>query len=191
MCGGAKPNLPIWLNEALYAAPHGVLLIASCGWWSVLGFIGASLCKRTGHGSGMDLGHTVNDPTPHGYEKLEYPLLWLRPYLSPYWFDFTLMAWIGVCLAFTTGLLWALFINPFWGIVYILSGSLSAVAYAIGWKVYPKGKGNPCSQIGSATELGEYLTGCFDYFFLGVMFLASNQQLFYVKDTVGYVLFSP
>jgi hypothetical protein len=181
MCGGAKPNFPSVLNEMFYALPHTILFSCFCGWWSILVGINVAVWKRTGHGRGMSL----KEPMKKGSkpEKIEVLTLWLQPYLPTYWYKFLIMSLLGFGLSLIPGIIWAVHVSVFWGTVYAGSGLLAGPAYALGWRIYPNKKSNnPYTQLGSGTEVGEFVTGISDYFWLLLIFLFAIGAFEYFFD---------
>lgn len=79
----------------------------------------------TGHGNGQDLG-----AAPRGKpEKLEYLILWLEPYMPPYWYDALLLLVIGVVTVLG---LFLVTMHP----AYLLLGVAPPFGYMIGRDIY-------------------------------------------------------
>lgn len=146
----------VWWATALWCA--GVLA------WSMV-------FKNTGHGGGMDLGHSEKEPgagrTP---EKLEYLILWLRKLFHgkhSYGYDLLLLTVIGL-FSVAGAALAVGWVNPLAGAIITLGGLGKPAGYAVGWRVYPEGQGNGWKELNEATEIGEALTGLFAYLALGI-----------------------
>lgn len=127
-------------------------------------FILCVLGKTTGHGGGMDLAHSDKEPggnPSRSPEKLEHLILWLHGKIPQYWYDFLLLAIVGMA-ATSGGIFAAAFFGAVPAIVVATGGAMKAVAYAVGWKWFNPKRG-PYDQIDEATEVGEFLTGFFAY----------------------------
>lgn len=178
MCGGAPPKLYFGVDQFLYAYPYA--LVASYFLISLpsylfpaafsVAYIAAIVGKRTGHGGGMDLGHSPEEPgqgrTP---EKLEYLILGLHGRIDQYWYDALLLAITGMAVTLVPGLI-LMVADPFWGAVVAVSGITKAHAYLIGWCIYPNGGGRGIPHLNKATAIGEFLTGFMGYTILGLAF---------------------
>lgn len=124
--------------------------------------------KNTGHGGGMDLAHSTKEPgagrTP---EKLEYLILWLHGKMPQYYYDLLLLTIIGLFstagAAIGVGL-----VNVAAGAVIALGGLGKPLGYAVGWWVFPEGRGDGPKNFDEATAIGEFLTGVFAFLALGV-----------------------
>lgn len=160
LCGGMPPKLPFGLDQILYSAPYAIIVfllyLQTVGpvwepypyyiWFvSIAAFIGAFIGKRAGHGNGIDLGTRWGS-----YES-----------------DFVYLCLSGLTVTIVPGGLIAL-IDPI-GYVVIFSGFLKGPAYAVGWMIYPKGKGKGIPQLNEATQWGEFLTGIFGYLALSFL----------------------
>lgn len=53
------------------------------------------------------------------------------------------------------------FANPLAAFILAIGGMSKAIAYAIGWEVYPDGQGKGVKELNQATQIGEFLTGLF------------------------------
>lgn len=187
MCGGAPPKLPFGLDQWIYALPYLFITFPALiimlmtinprrGYKQYLpimlalaGYSGAVLGKRTGHGGGMDAGHSDDEPyNSREPEKLEFLILWLHGKIPQYWYDILLLTITGLAVTLLSGIIVA-FINPFWGVFLALSGATKGVAYMIGWHHYPTGEGNGFKWLNEATAIGEFLTGYFAYAALGMV----------------------
>lgn len=189
MCGGAPPKLPFGLDQWLYGLPYlliGVPAMLMVTAWSksaskwnkwypatlLAAYLSAVIGKRTGHGGGMDLGHSPEEPGKgREAEKIEYLILWLDGQLSKYWYDALLLALTGLLVTVPAGILVA-FISPFWGAFLAVSGITKPIAYMIGWAIYPNFTGKGLKWLNEATAIGEFLTGFFAYLSLGITAIA-------------------
>jgi len=81
----------------------------------------AAVC--TGHGGWQDLGTSIKARTD---EWLEFSIKWLKPYLSPYWYDVLGMCVSGLAISLSCGIAT---LNP----IIALSGLTKSLAYVIGW----------------------------------------------------------
>ena len=163
MAGGAPPKLPWGLDQWLYAIPYAFHAPVT-SWWAILGYAGAFLGKRTGHGVFMDLG-TWEKPTDD--ERLEFIIKPLKGKLHPYWYDFLGLALTGISVSLLAGVVLSASGHILPGIILALSGLTKAPAYAIGWLIYPNNKGKGIKYLNEATAIGEFLTGFFAYGILG------------------------
>lgn len=96
----------------------------------------------SGHGRGMSIGEPMelgDEP-----ETLEFPILWLEPYLPVYWYKALILAITGLAITLPAGLA---LMNP----LVMASGLLKAPAYMIGRAISRK----------YSTQWGEFLTGGF------------------------------
>ncbi len=106
----------------------------------------------TGHGNFQDMGTWSGKDHPTNWlEKIIYPL---KSTLMPYWYDFLGMMLSGLVIAAPAAIL-------FTHIWLLPAGMLKAVAYAIGWRIYPNGGKITSNGFDHATEIGEFLTGVF------------------------------
>lgn len=154
MAGGGPPRLPWVTDQLIYALPYAIIA-APAGPWAILAYAGAVLGKLTGHGGGIDLGHSVKGRDP---ERLEFLIRFLRGRISEYWYDVLLLTVTGLAVTLLPGVV-ILLLDPRAGVLIVLSGLLKAPAYMIGWLIYPKGKGRGIPHLNGATEIGEFLTG--------------------------------
>lgn len=164
-CGGGFKELPYHLNEYLYAGPYAILcVIAGLGFpLVILAYAFAVIGKSTGHGGGMDLGHSPKEPGQgREPEKLEYAILWLHGKIPQYWYDALLLGLTGLLVTVPTGMVIAS-VNPMAGILIALSGLTKPLSYIIGWKIYPSGSGDGPKELDEATAIGEFLTGFFGW----------------------------
>ncbi len=193
MCGGAPPKLPWGLDQWIYAipyfaicAPAGTAFIAAIfadrdfdrkprlkiyeGLFLLLPYSLAFTGKRTGHGGGMDLGHNNKEPgAGREPERLEFLIAPLHGKIAQYWYDALLLAVTGLAVTLVAGLI-VCFVNVTAGLLIIVSGPLKALAYMIGWAVYPDGSGSGIPYLDEATAIGEFLTGVFNYAALAIAF---------------------
>ena len=171
MCGGAPPSLPFGMVQWIYALPYLFITFMSSSFAFIVYLI-AVLGKRTGHGGGIDLGHSSEEPKQgRKVEKLEYLVLWLNGKLSKYWYDASILALTGLLVTVPAGILIA-FTHPFWGVFIALSGASKPIAYMIGWAIYPNSNGKGWKWLNEATAIGEFLTGFLSYAAIGLTYLA-------------------
>lgn len=173
MCGGAPPKLQFGLEQWIYSLPYLFILIPFVEpVIFILCYLTAVIGKRTGHGGGMDLGHS-NEEAGNGRtpEKVEFLILPLYNKIPRYWYDALLLALTGLIVTIPTGIVIA-DINPFWGVFLALSGLTKPIAYMIGWVTYPNFTGKGLKWLNEATAIGEFLTGFFSYICLGIAAIA-------------------
>lgn len=138
MCGGGRPRLPWGLDQFLLAAPY-LLFFPQIGYWVILGYLGAVISIRTGHGSFFHYSLPLKEGRT--VEKVEYimpknlPVFWYKA-LGMF------LTGIGVTIATAVALAFQGFYSA--GAILALSGALKAVAYLL-----PK------------TEYSEFLRGGF------------------------------
>lgn len=159
--GGGFFETPKVLKNAAWALPFGLSsFYVTFGLGvipaAVFGLISFGLCligKATGHGGGMDLGHSKEEPGQgRKAEKLEYLILKFHGKIPQYWYDALLLALCGV--AAVSGAIIAFgYTNPLLGALVFLGGAAKAPAYMLGWSLSED----------DATEIGELLTGFFAY----------------------------
>ena len=138
MCGGGPPKLPWGLDAWLLAAPY-LLFYPYVGWWVILGYLGAVLGLRMGHGRGFH----YNLPFEIGSEPEKIEVL-IPDSLPVYWQKFLIMAGTGLAVSLALSIILSLngYILP--GLVLALSGTCKALAY-----LFPR------------TEHSEYRRGTF------------------------------
>lgn len=174
MCGGAPPKLPLGAEQWLYGLPYLLIMALPLAFAArinhsklnrfypetiVMAYFLAVTGKRTGHGGGMDLGHSLSEPdNGRTKEKVEYLIYWLHGRISRYWYDALLLSLTGLFVTIPAGLVIA-FINPFWGVFLALSGITKPIAYIIGWAIYPTGNGKGLKWLNEASAIGEFGTG--------------------------------
>lgn len=170
MAGGAKPKLPLGLDQWIYALPYGLICLPA-GWWALAGYGGAFGGKRTGHGRGISLKEKMKESAEP--EKLEYLILWLEDKMSTYWYKVLVLAITGLAVSLAAGVVVAVTMDLFWGVFLALSGLSKAPAYMIGWEIYPEGSdADPTdSELDEATEIGELLTGVFGFAACAIVYL--------------------
>lgn len=138
MAGGGWPKLPWGLDQWLLALPY-LLFFPVMGYWVILGYLGAVLGLRSGHGSGFNYNLPFEpDRTP---EKVE----WLIPSSLPVWGQKALiMLLTGLAVTILPAFLLLANGHALPALVLCLSGALKAVAYLL-----PK------------TEYSEWVRGAF------------------------------
>lgn len=167
MAGGMPPKLPLGLDQWIYAIPFAFVN------WSnyilmLIGYAGALVGKRLGHGRGISLKMPMKEGSkPEVVEKL---ILWFIDKIPTYWYKVLVLVLTGLATTLLPGIALAI-THLELGIAVALSGILKGVAYMIGWKIYPNYSGKGWDQFDTATELGEFFTGFFDYLVLGVCFI--------------------
>lgn len=181
-CGSHKPIIPFGLSQAVYAAPYGVIAflgllstVQPIGYpypyhlWALtlLAYVGAFLGKRTGHGGGIDLG-TWKEPRDD--ERLEFLIKPFKRFISDYAYDALLLGITGLVVSIVSGVVLGIGGHIMAGVILALSGCTKAIAYAIGWRVYPKGSGKGIRHLDEATAIGEFLTGFFAFGILGIVY---------------------
>ncbi len=168
MSGGAPPKLPLGLDQWVFALPYLLcafpVLIASAGAAKFskgkiasifVIYMAAVTGTRTGHGGGIDMGTSTKERKD---EALEFIIKPLHGRISEYWYDALLLAVTGLAVTIPAGLGLA-FINPLAGLSVAASGLWKAVAYMIGWMIYPEGQGRGLTHLNEATAIGEFLHG--------------------------------
>jgi len=137
-CGGGFPKIPFGLDQFITALPY-LLFYPQIGWWSILGYAGAVLGLRSGHG----MGFHYNRPFKEGAKPEKVQIL--IPSSLPVWARKALiMLLTGLAVTIAPAIL--LCANGFYlaGAVLALSGGLKAVAY-----------------LAPRTETSEYIRGGF------------------------------
>ena len=175
--GGFIGGSPKFLKAFLWSVPFAALA-AFVHWdkspWLLAGILlavlaGTMLFRNTGHGGGMDLAHSPKEPgagrTP---EKLEYLILPLHSRMSQYWYDFLLMAIIGLFGALPLAIaLWP--VNMMAALVLVAFGTAGkCVSYAIGWIIYDEVEEIFPKDLEEATAIGEFLYGFFAFIGLAI-----------------------
>lgn len=175
--GGFIHGVPKLLKAVLWALPFAVASGAAVwpyvGPWTafaisvaVLAFTG--IMKNTGHGRGMSIGEDMEPGSKP--EKLEYLILWLQPYMPNYWYKTSIMAVIGLFRQISPAVAIGWHFPPA-GAIVALGGLVGLpLAYLIGWKIYPDGKGDGPEVFHEATAIGEGLGGLFAFVCLGFAF---------------------
>lgn len=194
--GGAKI-----LKSILWATPFSIGVTAlswpeHTGWLSCsLGLLTLLCCaagKSKGHGGGIDMGHNSKVPSiGRGVEDIEWPQFLLvydrdedgyfskRIPISDWWYDFILMSVKGVVTLLVPIILFSI-VHPFAGALAAYGGVCNGLAYAIGWNRYPTGTGRGFLWFREATQIAEFLGGCFAYagFAGGAFVVASVYGIF-------------
>lgn len=162
--GGWGIGGPRVLKNILFALPF-----AAPGWgaWGMQAEdFGASVSGvATGHGRGQSL----KEPMKGTPEVVEFFTLWAQPHLPVYWYKCLTLFASGTWMA-SGGANGYLLTNNYYGAALtILGGMMKPIAYMIGWKIYPTGSGKGISpSLCQATQIGEFLTGFFQYGFLSL-----------------------
>ena len=120
--------------------------------------------KATGHGGGMDLAHSLEEPgAGRRPEKLEYLILGLHGKMPQYWYDALLLMISG--FAAVSGAVFVFcYVNFWFGVIIALGGLSKALAYIIGWSLVDEDiLDMDLKDFDEATEIGEFLTGFFAY----------------------------
>ena len=159
--GGGFFKAPKVLKNAVWAGAltvpvvlaYGPLLGFHAAWPALVAFALCFAGKATGHGGGMDLGHSPKEPSNgRDLEKLEFIIFPLFDRIPRYWYDALLLALTG--LAAVSGAVIALTpLNPIHGLILAAAGLLKPLGYMIGWKNFPDNKN------GAATVTGEVMAG--------------------------------
>lgn len=124
--------------------------------------------KATGHGGGMDLGHSTKEPyAGRKPEKLEYLILWLHGKISQYHYDAILLAIIGFA-AVSGGVLVFGYLNIWAGFIIAVGGLLKSFSYMIGWALSDDDLEVMPNDLREPTAVGEFLTGFFAYSSLAI-----------------------
>lgn len=166
---GGLIKAPKTVKNLLWAAPFGYVTFEAYQSVSAVSAILAAtfataVCmagKATGHGGGMDLATNPKEPyAGRKPEKLEHLIYWLHDDIPRYWYDALLLAIVGL-VAVLGAVIPLAYINPIAALILAIGGMSKAVAYMIGWAVYPSGEGNGVNGFNESTQLGEFLTGLF------------------------------
>jgi hypothetical protein len=182
--GGLIPAIPITvcrfvfsISFAVPAAIHAYNAESLREWglfWAwegatLLALILTDLAVTTGHGEWQG----YKQPMTGTAEKEDFLIGWLAPnrFANPPTMSATAMYWYKFLGMLINGLIIGLA-----GALSVLSpaiaigGAMKSVAYAIGWKIYPKGaamdssgKQKPDNGFNQATQIGELFTGFFMY----------------------------
>lgn len=175
--GGGFVDLPLSLENWLYALPYGVLsyLAVSLSFSldltyeilsGLVGFAGAYMGKRTGHGQYMDLATWKRTIEP---EKLDFIVKLFfgedrnvaQTGKGDYWRDVFGCVVVGIAVPFIPTIILMASGMYFLGFLLILGGAAKGLAYMFGWWVYPEyPRGDP-QGLSSPTHLGEFFTGIF------------------------------
>lgn len=178
--GANKGDLiPTWMNplkDWLYAIPYGVVGYSMGAIGATLGYAGAFLAKRTGHGQYLDLGTWFGIIKA---EKLDFVIRWFygedknvtQKGQGDYWRDFTGLVVTGLATSLLSGIVVCLSTSWTLGFLIILGGAMKGPAYAIGWKYHGYVHKEHFSE---PTEIGEFLTGFFAglplFYTIGILF---------------------
>lgn len=177
--GGLIHGTPKAIKALVWSFPFALVVYLNTGagdtksiMYSAFTLISCMVFKNTGHGGGMDLGYNPKEPNAgRKPEKIEYLILWLHGRIPTYWYDFTLLAIIGLFSTIAPSIVIGMD-NLLLGMIIALSGAFKAVAYAIGWKLLDMGKIQHLPyNFNHATAIGELLTGFFAYIPLTIMLL--------------------
>lgn len=127
------------LSEGVFALPYAVAAYHCTDniYITLAVFLLTFAATLTGHGNAIDMGKS-----PRGEdETMEWAVKWLHGRIPEYWYDFILMAWLGLLKTLPAGIAT---LNPF----LAASGVLKAPAYAVG-HIFKR----------NHTEIAEFLTG--------------------------------
>ena len=136
MAGGGWPKLPWGLDAWLLALPY-LLFWGAVGPWAILGYLGAVLGIRLGHGRGFDYGK----PFKEGSEPEKVEIL-IPSSLPVYVQKFLIMALTGLCVTLILAVLLLAF--GYWlpALIVALSGIAKSLAYFLPkteWAEYARG----------------------------------------------------
>jgi hypothetical protein len=148
LCGGGWPRLPSKFDQLLFALPYIVVLWPLMGFWAILGFMGAFAGKCGPTAPWLDLGTS----TRWRKTSLTFLIDWLRGKVSEYAYDVCGLAISGLTVTIAPAILCAIWGHHWAAAALLASGAAKALAYMIGWKIFPDDR---------ATVTGEYLTGAF------------------------------
>lgn len=174
--GGAFFKAPKFLKTLAWSLPYGLIsfyahyaqIVPNFFYATLIGFAITAWSftfRATGHGGGMDLGHSSEEPgngrTP---EKLEYIILWIRKVFhvkQSYWYDVLMLTIIGLFsvagAAIAVG-----WVNLCAGVVLASGGLAMPIAYMIGWALIPNHRNqNLPEYVDEPTEIGEIIRGAF------------------------------
>lgn len=164
---GGKPNIPRPIEQAVYSLPFafiayigtpqmiilGLQLIYEFGYYrealTLVVWALTTVMVLKGHGRNMDLGTYEKPAEPEWYE---FVIRKLEKKLSQYWYDVVGITLSGITYAIP---LTIVTLNP----LCLLAGAMKGPAYMIGWKFFKR----------KQTEVGEYLTGAFQWAALGLL----------------------
>lgn len=158
--GGFYGGFSKTIKNLMWAVPFALAAGLLGEWW--LGLVALPLClfgKATGHGGWMDLGTWTK---PRSDERIEFIIKPLRDKMPVYWYDVLGMALVGFAAVSGAVIAFA-FINPLSASIIALGGLFKAVAYMIGWWIFPEYRGIGPEDFDTSTEIGEALTGFFAY----------------------------
>lgn len=166
------PNFPLY-RHALWAVPVAVFVL-------VTGFSAAA--KSTGHGGAIDLGHSPLEPgNGRDPEQLEYLILWLNGRIPAFWYDFLLLTIIGIFSTLAPAIALGLIYAPA-GVVLVIGGACKAIAYDMGWRMFPFGEQQPPGtgpcDFRECTQIGEWRTGLFAGFALSCAYITLKVWIY-------------
>ncbi|WP_373088793.1 hypothetical protein [Sneathiella sp.] len=162
------------IKQMLYCGGWGAVgyLLVPEWWFVLLAYVASVGAVSLGHGSYMDLGHTVK---PQDID--ERPVGWiLKPFAKMVGIDPTTTLYDAIGLTLNGILMTLPFAILFWwhgdlaaGFVIFAAGASKTLAYYIGWSQYHRlsfGKRSP-----GPTEIGEWLTGAFQWLAFATVYL--------------------
>lgn len=184
--GGGFMNVNRWLRNALWSLPFAVLIGLSNGGFMlcVLTFVLCFLGKTTGHGQYF-LSRTVKKIEPEKIDFLIKPFFGSDPRtkegdvslnMAGYGMDKLYRRNVtGLCVGGLFSVLGAvcamLFISPLCALILATGGALKGAAYMIGYK-FASGDDFPLGDdFNEDTEIGEFLTGVFAFFAIGICYV--------------------
>jgi len=123
MCGGGKPKLPWGIDQWLLGLPY-LSFFPVIGYWVILGYLGAVLGLRSGHGSGFNYNIPFEpDRTP---EKVEI----LIPKSLPVKYQKILIITLtGLAVTIVLSSILILSGHILSGLILAASGTLKSIAY--------------------------------------------------------------
>lgn len=160
--GGWDSSAPHGIKAGVWAVPFALQSLIAHDFITAGFALAASWAgKATGHGRGQSL----KEPLTGDPERIELLTSWAINLLPTYWYKIFILFAAGI-MAVSGGVIGFIFTGDYFGaLAILLGGAAKPLAYAIGWKIFPHEFGTSTnaelSDVDSATEIGEFLTGAF------------------------------
>ena len=136
MAGGGWPKLPWGLDQWLLALPY-LLFYPAIGYWVILGYLGAVLGLRLGHGRGFN----YNEPFKTGSQPEKVEIL-IPKSLPVKYQKILIMALTGLAVTIVLFSILILSGHILSGLILAVSGTLKSIAYFLPrteWAEYTRG----------------------------------------------------
>jgi hypothetical protein len=154
--------LPRWARNLLWSVPFAAVayFVTDQIWFIPFVLVTCWLGKTTGHGNFFETGDHDDIGGP---ERIEYLILWLKPYIGTgHLYNAIGMSLAGLAAVAGAALAIGLY-NPIDGFVLALCGLLKGPLYDLGRRIEPYLIAWNIPHLKSKTNFGEFTTGLVAY----------------------------